>query len=399
MFVIPRYDWPVDRRPTQARYTSPCYVSGGVEVSMELEATLPAPKNRTVAVTLVDMSALRTLLARVFGVHEDNLLSEGFSFVHKELLELKECPVVELPVEPFALSLLDSNMLQILKYKDGMVSMHNLFCDAVVNVGHKPFLPPADALELSFGGTSAFGLQPPAEIGVLCPGVLDLFGIEENVIRTDGEVDDATVDSENWAVDGLWCFLLDSDMDEEPAVSVREGAATDLPVKVLLVVFRHHERSLNSTTDCGDAGIFSVEVDAYHSFVVPDGTVEPELRELFEFDSTKGLARNISGRGREACRQAELLPDLIVGGIVDLSLSTSVVLVAPFCTVAGGDVELLDGSDDGIPVTVADREFELECPSHDSISGPWIKASLGSAGKVLPKFLSSVNSVGPLEVI
>ena len=74
-------------QPTQARYTRLSYISRSVEVGMEFKATFTTTESRTFAVPFISMPAVRALLRSVSGIHKQNVLSKGFSFITDKLLE------------------------------------------------------------------------------------------------------------------------------------------------------------------------------------------------------------------------------------------------------------------------------------------------------------------------
>ena len=84
---------------------------------MEFKATFTTTESRTFAVPFISMPAVRALLRSVSGIHKQNMLSKSFSLVTEKLLKLVERPVIELAVELFASSLLNSDLAQIFKSK------------------------------------------------------------------------------------------------------------------------------------------------------------------------------------------------------------------------------------------------------------------------------------------
>lgn len=383
MFVIPRYDWPVDRGPTHARYTSLGDVERGIHISMVLITTVPAAEHMPIAISLVGMSAPTTFLATVPRVHKDNLLSQGLSLICQELFELIEGPSVELSIEDPTTPLLHSYALQILQGEHGVGRTDYLLGDAMVDVGHKPFLSSAQSLEFALCGASAFCLEPTTEILISRPNIFYLFGIEERVIGTDGNINDAPVDAEDIALNWLWYILIDSDMEEESAIFVGEGGRLDLPVEISLIVLWQGERGSDSITESRHANFLSTHPDVHHSPVVADGRVEPKFRKFLELDCSKGLACHIPRTGSKACREPESFSHFIIGRIMDDTLAPSVIPIAPLGTVVSSEIELLDSSDKHILIIRLDRKFELDSPLHSHILTTIPKKPFDSTVKVL----------------
>ena len=142
---------------------------------MEFKATFAATESRTLTVSFVGMPTVRALLRSVSGIHKQNMLSKSFSLVTEKLLKLVERPVIELAVELFAPSLLNSDLAQIFKSKYSIFRVYNLLGYTVVNISHKPSFLAGHSLKLAFGRTGAFGLQLFSKIGITSAPILDLL--------------------------------------------------------------------------------------------------------------------------------------------------------------------------------------------------------------------------------
>jgi len=79
---------------------------------MEFKSAFAATESRTFAVPFVSMPTVRALLRSVSGIYEENMFSEGVSFIADKLLKLIERPAIELAVKLFASSLINSDLLQ-----------------------------------------------------------------------------------------------------------------------------------------------------------------------------------------------------------------------------------------------------------------------------------------------
>jgi len=105
---------------------------------MEFKPTFAATEEISFTISFVDMSAFRTFLRGVPGIHKENMLSESFCFVLDKLLKLVERPAVELSVELLSPSLLNSDLAKIFKSKHHVFRVCDLLRYAMVDVSHKP---------------------------------------------------------------------------------------------------------------------------------------------------------------------------------------------------------------------------------------------------------------------
>ncbi len=170
---------------------------------MEFKATFTTTESRTFAVPFISMPAVRALLRSVSGIHKQNMLSKSFSLVTEKLLKLVERPVIELAVELFAPSLLNSDLAQIFKSKYSVFRVHNLLGYAVIDISHKPSFLTRHSLKLAFGRFGAFGLQLSSKIGISSTPILDLLRVVKRVIRADCNIYYSAIYSENLKISDL----------------------------------------------------------------------------------------------------------------------------------------------------------------------------------------------------
>ena len=152
---------------------------------MEFKATFAATESRTFTISFVGMPTVRALLRSVSSIHKQNMFSKSLSFVADKLLKLVESPIIELAVELFASSLLNSDLAQAFKSKYSIFRVYNLLGYTVVNISHKPSFLTGHSLKLAFGRAGAFGLQLFTKMGITGTPILDLLGVEKSVIRAD----------------------------------------------------------------------------------------------------------------------------------------------------------------------------------------------------------------------
>ena len=175
---------------------------------MEFKATFTTTESRTFAVPFISMPAIRALLRSVSGIHKQNVLSKSFSLITDKQLKLVERPVIELAVELFAPSLLNSDLAQILKSKYSIFRVHNLLGYAVVDISHKPSFPTRQKLQLLPGRLGAFGLQLFAKISITSAPVFDLLRVEKPVIRADCNIYYSAIYSENLKISDLLRIVM-----------------------------------------------------------------------------------------------------------------------------------------------------------------------------------------------
>ena len=332
---------------------------------MQTKTTFATAERGTSTVSLIDVPTVGALLGRVPGINQDGLFSDSLGFVGQELLELEECPAIELAVEISAFpTLLDSYTFQIFKCKNGMGCLHDLLRNAVVLISHKSFFSPAELLELSSGGRSTFRLEFIAEMGILAPDIFDSIRVEKLIVGTDGNIDDAPVDAEDITMDWFGLSLFDCDVEEECSVRVGQRGRFDLPAHVLLIVRWKRKGCPYPASEGGYARFSPIEPDSYHPGIVSDSTVQSEHRELLEFDRSESLAGNVSGTGRKAGRESELFSDRIIGCIVNNTLAPGMVLISPLGTKISSEIVSFDTPNEGIFLIWPDSELEFDGSCH-----------------------------------
>ncbi len=151
-----RYNWLVDRQPTQNRYTVVGDVTGSIEVSMEFKSAVPTEILRTIPVTFVDVAAGRTFLRGVPGINGDNLLTYIFGFVSDKLFQFVERPVVEFPIELSTATFLNTDLGEVFKCEYRRWGLNNLLRDTMVDISHKPSFSTSQLPQFADTGSSAF---------------------------------------------------------------------------------------------------------------------------------------------------------------------------------------------------------------------------------------------------
>ena len=335
---------------------------------MEFETTFTATESRTFAVPFVGMPTVRALLRSVSSIHEENVLSKSFSFVTDKLLKLVERPVIELAVKLFASSLLNSDLAQIFKSKYSVFRVHNLLGYAVIDISHKPSFLAGHSLKLAFGRTGAFGLQLFSKIGITSAPVFDLLGVVKRVIRANCNIHDTAIYSENANVCNLlWIIVFQRHMQIENLVSaiIRNCGGLDSPFKVITVMRRNEEGSLDSSFGAGNCRQAVDQVHGNNSLVVPHRREWLAFWKRFTFDCFQGFASAVSCTLDQRRRKVwDALTSKLVGCIVVINLVPRLVLKSP----SHGEGECFKVSshriEKGLAILVSQPKLECYRPKH-----------------------------------
>ena len=335
---------------------------------MEFKTTFAATESGTFAISLIDMPTVRALLGSVPGIHKENMLSKSFGLVTDKLLKLIERPTIELAVELFASSLLNSDLAQIFKSKYSMFRVHNLLGYAVIHISHKPSFLTCHSLKLAFGRFGAFGLQLFAKIGITSTPIFDLLGVVKRVIRADCNIHYTAINSKNANVRNLLRItVLQGYMQIENLVSViiRDCGGLDSPFKVITVMRWDKESCLNPSFDTGNCCQTVDQVHGNNSLIISHCRERLSFWKRFTFDSFQSFASAISCSLHQRRWQTwDALASKHIGCVVVINLVTRLVLVSPF----RGDRECVGVGPhrikEGPAILVS--QFKLECyrPKH-----------------------------------
>jgi hypothetical protein len=130
-----------------------------IEIRMELQSAFPASERTPVAIPAICMPTVGAFLARITGIHAEHLITQGFRLIAQELFELRDCPRMELPIEVFPTSFLDTDLSQVLDGEHAKSHPDDGFSETMVHISHKPFLPSSETAEFPFGRTGALRLK------------------------------------------------------------------------------------------------------------------------------------------------------------------------------------------------------------------------------------------------
>ncbi len=368
---LTRYNWLVDRQPTQNRYTVVGNVTGSIEVSMEFKSAVPTEILRTIPVTFVDVAAGRTFLRGVPGINGDNLLTYIFGFVSDKLFQFVERPVVQFPIKLCSTSFLHTDFRQIFECKHGVRELNNMLRDTVVGISHKPSFSTRQLPQFTDAGTSAFGLQFSSEMCVFTTDILHSRRIKKCVVGTDCDVDNTPINSEDRPfrsyLRGIG-FKLTMQVERIIVLANGQGRGFDSPRQVFPVIFRDTECNLNPTIRGREGCILGIQTHPDNSGVVSHCRILFTERFKLTFNRFQRLTSNISctlhKRGREIRNG---LPDILIGCIVAVNLADGVVIKTP----CGADVKshrvISHGFQERLSAIRRNVKFQLDCPNHNHI--------------------------------
>jgi len=362
------YDWPVDGRPTQVRYTVSGDVTGSIKIGVDFKPTFTTLERGTITITFVDVPANRTLLRSVPGIDRDNLLTKILGFVPDKLLQLIKRPVVKFPVKLSTAPFLHADLSEVFKSEYRKWFLDYLLRDTVIYISHKPSFSTGQFTEFPFGGPSAFGLKLSSEICVLRPRILHRPGIKKCVIGTDCNVDNTPINAENRlfrdTLRGI-CFNLAMQIKHTVVLTDRQGRGFDFPCQIWTVIFRDTERGFNPTIGGRNGCVPGSQEHVYNPGVVSHCRIHFTERFKLTFNRFKSLTSNVSRalyqRGREIGNR---LPDIVIGSIVAINLADRTGFKTPCRTDIKSHSIISHGFQERIAGIRRNIEFQLNCPNH-----------------------------------
>lgn len=367
-----RYDWLVDRQPTQTRYTGLGNVTGGIKIGMKFKPTGTAEELGAITVPLVNMPTGGTLLGSEPGIDKDDLLTKGLRFISDKLFQLVKRPVIQVPVEVCTTPFLHTDLREIFECKYCEGGSNNLLRDAMIDVSHKPSFSPGHSTEFPFCGASAFGLKFGSEMSVFTTNILHSRRIEKRVIRTDCNVDYPPVNPKN----GLFRddfrsigFKLAMQVKNTIVFAKREGGGFNLPRQVLPVILRDIKHNFDSSIGCGKGSIPGLQINADNSLIISHRrklfTERLNFTSLYSQRLAGTISCTLNQRGREIRNR---LSDVLVRGIVAINLVKRMVLESPFGAGIKSHSVISHGFKERTQGIRRNFKFQLNCPNHTHIS-------------------------------
>ena len=335
---------------------------------MDFKTTFTTHKRGTLTITFVNMAANRTLLRSVSGIDRNDLLTKFLGLIPDKLFQFKERPVVQFPIELSTATFLNADFTEIFKCECGEIGVDNLLRDLMINISHKPSFSTGQFPEFPGSGSSAFGLQISTQFSVLRSNFLNRFGIKKPVIRTDCNVDNTPVNSEN----GLFRnefrsirFKLAVQIKRTVVLTKRQSRRFDFPCQVWPVIFRNTERGFNSTVRCGDSSISRSQKDVDNPGIVSHCRILFTERLKLTFHRFQAFTSNISctlyQRGREIRYR---LSNIVIGSIVAVNLADRMGFKTPCRTDVKCHGILSHGFKERNTRIRRNIQFQLDCPNH-----------------------------------
>jgi hypothetical protein len=366
-----RYDWLVDRQPTQNRYTILGDVTGSIKVSMEFKTAVPTEVLRTIPVTFVDVTAGRTFLRGITGINSDNLFTKILCLVPDKPFQFVKRPVVQFPIELRSTTFLHTDFSQVFKSEHCIWELNNLFRDIMILVSHKPSFSTRRFTEFPFGGSSAFGLKCGSEIRVLGTSILHSRRIKECVVGTDRNINDTSIYSEDRLFRSYFRgigFKLAMQIERIIVLAKGQVRRLDFPRQVLPVIFRDTKCDLNPTFRSRESCILGTQTNPDHSLIVSHCGIFFSERFKMTFHRFQRFTSNIScalhKRGGEI---RDRLSNILIGGIVAVNLADSVIVETPIRTSIERHSIISHGFQERLPSIRRNIKFQLDCPNHNHI--------------------------------
>jgi hypothetical protein len=297
------------------------------------------------------------------------MLSKGFCLVTDKPSELVEWPTVELAVELYASSLLNSDLGEVFESKYRIFRVHNLLRYTMVHVSRKPSFPTGQTLKLPFSRFGAFGLQLFAKIGITSTPIFDLLGVEKPVIRADCNIHYSAIYSKDAKVHNLLRIaVLQGYMQIEHFASpvIRNRRRLDNPAKIVPVMRWYMESCLDSSVGTGNCRYAMHKVDCDYSLIVSHCRERLSFWKRFAFNCLESFTSTISCSLHQRRWQiGDILTDKLVSCIMIIDFIPRPILVSPFSGYRERFGVSLHCIEKGLTILV--RQFKLECDSSKHI--------------------------------
>ena len=178
-------------------------------------------------------------------------------FVLDEVLQLKETPITN-PIIHSSSKISFSNPLEIFHNNFASIKIiNNFLADVMINPSHETSLFSRNLLQEPSGTLSAFALEFTSQELEFSFNLLNLGGMEELSIRSDSEIINPQVHTQNSTlrVRALGRkFLGECKQEEASAFFVNpQKALFNFPTEIFFIAIRNSKRNFNSSFNCGNA--------------------------------------------------------------------------------------------------------------------------------------------------
>lgn len=283
-----------------------------------------ANKRRTF--TRTKLSTARTDLGSVVRSNLNKLNSLPFGFVLDKTLQLEETPIAN-PIIHFSSSPDVPNSFEVFHNNFASIKIvHNLFANAMINSSHEPLLSSRDFFKQSLGRPCAFALEFTSQEFEFPFNLFDLRGVEEFSIRSDSEIIDSQVHTENSVrTRTLGAFLGECEQEEAFTFGVNsQETFINFPIKITFVTIRNSEGNFNPSPNCRDAQDIIFERKA-SGRVVSDGTEFNNWSGLGFFNHSTGLFDTSNSKlGRQSFSHFRINKGMEFDIISDFHLPSSI---------------------------------------------------------------------------
>jgi len=289
-------------------------ILGSVEVGVENNSTCLASKDRALPLPFSQASADGACLGCVLGWNELNSNTRFFSFIDKELLQLIERPVRELPVL-FMPMLCIPDTVQLLQDDYSVLSCttYQFLADAVIDITHETSLPASHLCEMPLGRTSAFACQSTPKTNIMVFDFPDMLAVHNPAIGSGYQIVDSSIYSDcTTSLIGESIGLLYGYHQPEFSISAfDEVAFLGFPVFIPSEIFADAQFNFDTTIKGEDADDTLLKVDCATPLVVVDG-LPRELR--FASFTSDGCLDGSAGilvcADSQLCRKTEVLSEI-----------------------------------------------------------------------------------------
>ncbi len=311
----------VDWSPSRKSLLCPREVERGDKIGVMLESTfVTSEKGLSSSIGLVDISAPWACFGGVSRVGIEDGYPPFEGLISNKVLELLECPTVEIPV--LALSMLgsvsDSSQLFHDYYVVLSEAVYKFSADLMQKgVNPSPLLS-TKPFQLPLCGGCAFSLERRTMFSKTLSLSEGGFPLNLKTVRSNQETIDANIDAHGISSFRFWNYLVNGDVEKEGFVSVNQHGMRWLNIlKKLPLVFSDIECRFHPLLNRGDRCVDSIGlvdkpeeslIQIYRKLSEPQKPISP----LFV-----GFSHSISGSNGKVCWKAEPSPCFSINHVVE----------------------------------------------------------------------------------
>ena len=208
--------------------------------------------NKRTTRTSTQLSTFGTDLGSIVRLDFNKFNAFSFSFVLDKTLQLEETPIAN-PIIHSNSSSGFSNTFEIFHNNFSSVkTVYNLLADVMICPSHKPLLFSRQLFQKSLGASSAFALEFTSQELEFPFNLLNLRGVEELSVRSDCEIMDSQVHTENSVrTTANGAFLGECEQEKTSAFIVNsKKTLTNFPIEIFSITFWNSEWNFDSSFDC-----------------------------------------------------------------------------------------------------------------------------------------------------